>query len=389
MKNLNQSLRDLWVSTLLLMAFSGSAFGGEDNWREDVLKRAGENHNEISAALDHFGDHRKKGMEFLVRYMPEADLQSLTGEFLIENVEYAYVAREKFPWAASVPEEVFFNDVIPYASIDERRDPWRKDFFEKFAPLVEKAGSCEEASQILNRDMFKIVGVQYHATKRPKPNQSPYESMEAGYASCSGLSVLLIDACRAVGVPARFAGTPRWAAKRGNHSWVEVWDNGWHFTGACEFNGDGLNKTWFTQDAAQAIENHPWHAIYASSWKKGEKSFPLIWNLQNQNVEAVDVTSRYSSGNSSVSEKICYLSFRESPRGERIEADITVFLNGESVAKGRTAGSGRDLNDVLTFELERGTDYTAYLRLDDGTELLKSFTIPERGIPWVNLLLKD
>ena len=60
------------------------------------------------------------------------------------------------------------------------------------------------------------------------------ESMETGLASCTGLSILLIDACRSVGVPARFVGTPLWADGSGNHSWVEIWDGGWHFVGAAE-----------------------------------------------------------------------------------------------------------------------------------------------------------
>ena len=45
-----------------------------------------------------------------------------------------------------------------------------------------------------------MINVRYHARKRPKPDQSPYESIDAGFASCTGLSVLLIDACRSVGV---------------------------------------------------------------------------------------------------------------------------------------------------------------------------------------------
>ena len=106
-----------------------------------------------------------------------------------------------------------------------------------------------------------------HARKRPKPDQSPLESIEAKYASCSGLSILLIDACRAVCVPARFAGTPRWTTKWGNHSWVEIWDERWHFTGACEYDPSGLDKAWFLADASQARKDDPRHAIYASSWR--------------------------------------------------------------------------------------------------------------------------
>ena len=38
---------------------------------------------------------------------------------------------------------------------------------------------------------------------RKRNNQSPQESIEQGKATCTGLSIILVDACRAVGIPAR------------------------------------------------------------------------------------------------------------------------------------------------------------------------------------------
>src|SRR6478752_4758171 len=42
-----------------------------------------------------------------------------------------------------------------------------------------------------------------YSTERRAANQSPSESRESGKASCTGLSILLSDACRSVGIPAR------------------------------------------------------------------------------------------------------------------------------------------------------------------------------------------
>ena len=78
--------------------------------------------------------------------------------------------------------------------LSERRDDWRADFLKRFLPLVKDCKSAGDAAQVLNRGVFKAVNVSYHATKRRKPDQSPYESMQIGYASCSGLSILLVDA---------------------------------------------------------------------------------------------------------------------------------------------------------------------------------------------------
>jgi transglutaminase-like putative cysteine protease len=81
---------------------------------------------------------------------------------------------------------------------------------------VAEAKTPSAAAALLNQRIFPLLKIKY-STQRPKADQSPHESIRAGLASCTGLSVLLIDACRSVGVPARFAGTPLWTNKSGNH----------------------------------------------------------------------------------------------------------------------------------------------------------------------------
>ena len=75
--------------------------------------------------------------------------------------------------------------------------------------MVKDMQSAYDAVVFLNQKIFDELGVIY-STKRPKADQSPYESINAGMASCTGLSILLIDVCRSVGIPARFVGTPSW-----------------------------------------------------------------------------------------------------------------------------------------------------------------------------------
>ncbi|MCA9265537.1 MAG: transglutaminase domain-containing protein, partial [Planctomycetales bacterium] len=196
-----------------------------------AMAQSGDNQQQLEAAYHGVNEQERVGLEFLLQNMPVSDLQSLTSDFLVEHVRYAYQVRNEVEWAKQIPEEIFLNNVLPYASINERRDGWRKDFFERFTPLVENCPTAALTATKLNREIFPLLNVRY-STKRPKPDQSPYETIEATVATCTGLSVLLIDACRAVGVPARFAGTPLWSDMSGNHSWVEIWDQDWHVLGA-------------------------------------------------------------------------------------------------------------------------------------------------------------
>ena len=233
----------------------------------------------------------RAAMAWLIARMPCGDRDTMRLDLLRENVAYACRAREEFPWTKALPDSVFRNEVLPYAVVDEVRDGWRRDLYERFAPRVAGCRDLRAALDTVNRILPGVVGVEYN-TLREKTNQSPAESMRQGMASCTGLSVLLVDALRAVGIPARFAGTAAWHDDRGNHSWTEVWIDGeWHFT---EFyQPAALDRAWFLADAGQATPGDRQHAVYAVSFAPTGDWFPMVWNETSREVHATDVTQRY------------------------------------------------------------------------------------------------
>ena len=192
---------------------------------DQALAKAGTNAAELQKALDEAPAAQKEGMAFLIAYMPERDLQELTAAFLLENAAYAYKAREQYPWAKAVPDSIFFNEVLPYVSLNEKRENWRPEFYERFSKYVAGCTTVFEAIDSINRNVRDEVLVDYN-TEREKPDQAPFESMRQHMASCTGLSIILTDAFRAVGIPSRVAGTPNWHDERGNHNWTEVWADG-------------------------------------------------------------------------------------------------------------------------------------------------------------------
>ncbi|MDC0935955.1 transglutaminase domain-containing protein [Pirellulales bacterium] len=283
------------LAALVLVSMSAvRGLGSEEpsSLVESALARSGDNALQIRKALDEVPEDQQEGMRFLVAHMPERDLTSLSADFLLKHVKFAYLAWNEAAWKDRLPKDVFLNDVLPYAVINERRDDWREDFYGRFKPLVVDADSPSQAAVILNQKIFRMLDVRF-SRQRPKADQSPYETIEASMASCTGLSVLLVDACRAVGVPARFAGTPLWTNKSGNHSWVEIWDGDWHYTGAAENTGDELNRGWFSGRTGTAQRDHRLHAIYATSFKPTPQTFPLVWDREIDYVYAVNVTDRY------------------------------------------------------------------------------------------------
>ncbi len=218
-------MKALNVSLLLVGVWTSLAVAADPPPREIEarLPLAKGNRGEIDKVWADTPRPQRAGLEFLLLNMSEKDLRSLKAEFLLENSELAYKARAEFPWAKAVPDDIFFNNVLPYANVDESRDPWRKELYDLAKPLVKDCKTATETVMKLNAELFPKLKVGY-STQRKLPNQSPKESIEQGKASCTGLSILLSDACRAVGVPTRVVGIPNWSNKRGNHTWLEIWD---------------------------------------------------------------------------------------------------------------------------------------------------------------------
>ena len=335
---------------------------------DQALAKAGTNAAELQKALDEAPAAQKEGMAFLIAYMPERDLQELTAAFLLENAAYAYKAREQYPWAKAVPDSIFFNEVLPYVSLNEKRENWRPEFYERFSKYVAGCTTVFEAIDSINRNVRDEVLVDYN-TEREKPDQAPFESMRQHMASCTGLSIILTDAFRAVGIPSRVAGTPNWHDERGNHNWTEVWADGkWYFT---EYYFPGqLDNAWFFADAGQAVKDDLQKAIYASSFKPTGVYFPLVWDENIRYVAAENVTDRYvdmykehysaiAQDGDHVQLRVMAFKDRQHAKesGDRVATNLDVFDGKLQMGGGRTSGPTQDMNDVLKFLLEKNHSY--------------------------------
>ena len=323
---------------------------------EKALEQAGTNRQELVQALQQTPEAQRAGMQFLVENMPLRDLTKLSAEFLLENLTLAYQAFAEAPWAKSISSEMFLNEILPYASVTEPRENWRKRLHELSAPLVKDCKTPGEAAQQLNQKLFPLVKVRYSTTRRAA-DQGPLETMESGVATCTGLSILLVDACRSVGVPARVTGIPMWVDNRGNHTWVEIWDGDWHYAGAAEPDPAGLDRGWFGGSAAQAIKDDPRHAIYASSFKKTGVLFPM---RRANYVSAVNVTDRYAKPKVEDPNKLkLMVKVLDRLGGKRVAAQVTVTALDDSAVhfEGTSKEEPADMNDHLTFEVPRKGTY--------------------------------
>jgi hypothetical protein len=122
-----------------------------------ALARAGANRLSLLSMLCEAPKEVRRELSFLLANMTTADLRTVGGPMLLENAALAHQARLKAPWAKDVSDDLYLNDVLPYAVLNEARDAWRKDFVDRFAAGAWQCKTGGQAARFLNRTIFKPI----------------------------------------------------------------------------------------------------------------------------------------------------------------------------------------------------------------------------------------
>lgn len=86
-----------------------------------------------AAIMDRMNFH-KIGDSFFM----EKDENSLTAEYLIKHIEYAYAIWEKVPWRKDYSFDIFCEYVLPYRIENEHHSNWIRHFHEAFAGIFDE-----------------------------------------------------------------------------------------------------------------------------------------------------------------------------------------------------------------------------------------------------------
>jgi len=204
--------------------------------------------------------------------------------------------------SGEVTEELFLRDVLPFRHFDEPVDNWRPVFFHKLKPLVEgNAADLKSVAEAVIPNIFSgALGkpVEFKGNSTPEVMAPLTETLAKGYASCTGISIFMADALRAVGVPARVVGTPEWnISTGGNHNWVEVfWGGRWHFLDGAPAQTVEWDRTWFLNNAQMAVPGTK-NGIYTPvvDPEESDAKYLITWREHAFDLAAKDRTLFYKN----------------------------------------------------------------------------------------------
>lgn len=181
---------------------------------------------------------------FYVKRTKKRDIEIITSDFLIDNIDRAFEVWEK-AWAKNIGFDDFCRYILPYRSSNEPLCHLRKTMQERYLPVLDSAGvsSPVEACMLLNdllKDTLNFVGIL-----------PVYPTVELAdkykQSNCEGLALYFTFLLRAVGIPVALDCTT-WAKSEDGHFWCAVMDTTrqWHSFGAGELSCEE-HKKWFSE----------------------------------------------------------------------------------------------------------------------------------------------
>ena len=266
------------------------------------------------------------------------DYEVITSDFLINNIDLAFKAWRKFPWAHHISFKQFCEYILPYRGSNEPLENWRSYFWKKYqwvADSVKDKADPVEACALINKDLrswFKFDSRFY----RQSTDQGLSDMLRNKMGRCEDMTNLAIYAMRSMGVPVTSDFTPYWAKTGNNHAWNTVIDK----TGKpIIFMGGGADPGKYKLGQALA-------KVYRKTFAKQKNSLAEIKPAYEKappyinRANIVDVTSDY------VPVSDVHIRLKKNPPDSVSFAYICVFNTGEWKA----INWGKLLGDKVVFK---------------------------------------
>lgn len=156
-----------------------------------------------------------------------SDLQHITSDFLIKQIEYCFRIRKEYPWSKHIDADTFCKFILPYTTCNCY---WEQasDFFEqKYAALRDTINqkSYQEIGKIISADIDKrfVQNWVLFSVRHKGLLPTSFQNLAiAQIGTCLESNIYKISALRISGIPAALNTFPVWGNSNSPHFWTEI-----------------------------------------------------------------------------------------------------------------------------------------------------------------------
>ena len=178
-------------------------------------------------------------MNYLLAYESDSNLAEAKPEDVKSNYEMICALLNKK--GLKYPVDFFLSYIAKQTVSDEPLTAYRKILLQDgLQNIINTTNTDLEMFRAVT--LWCVSRIQFQQTSGR--DQSPLDIVQKSLIGrCEEMQILLVSACRTIGLPARPAYTPWWAHTDNNHAWTEIYlDGEWHYTG-------DMDMAWFPDNA--------------------------------------------------------------------------------------------------------------------------------------------
>lgn len=201
-------------------------------------------------------------------FQESADTLSLVSEILVETYATTEPEFRLEPWARTIPFSYDKDEIPDLARTIERHYPDPDGLVQAWVRTVIREAGAQQTGEILNAINAAVKARFTYASRIAMGTQTPVETLELGSGTCRDFALLMMEACRNLGLAARFVtgylydpaldgAAESMVGAGATHAWVQVYLPG---AGWIEYDptngtkgGHNLIRVGVARDPGQAI----------------------------------------------------------------------------------------------------------------------------------------
>lgn len=160
------------------------------------------------------------------------DIFELDSAYLCDNIDMAFKVWREQPWGKNVDFDTFCEYILPYRIADEVPENWRKEYYDKYNPLLDEfrnSGEYDSADPVealrflLGKLPYVYEPIYTSQAFMAFPHIGP-EYVQYVTGSCREFSDFVIYVCRALGIPCAFNEAVNMHRGNNGHVWASFWN---------------------------------------------------------------------------------------------------------------------------------------------------------------------
>ena len=161
------------------------------------------------------------------------DLQYVTSDFLIDNIDRAFDVWENGSWATHLNFDDFCEYILPYKCEDgQTLDNWREYSKDVYSRGLDVLHYCDlyknlafKACEVMNLELKEQLNPQVNIQNTTSPIRRVCSAIHKPFGTCDEYGFIATAMFRAEGIPVAVDYTPQWSFRSLDHSWNVLLDN--------------------------------------------------------------------------------------------------------------------------------------------------------------------